>query len=353
VSLDGADINALNEIRVQAAPPEAEGRQVRRVDLLATGGTIASRARAAGGAIATDRGDDLLSSLTLPAGVQVTSRDAMRLNSFAMTPADMKTVLDQVVVSFSSPEVDGVVITHGTDTMEETAFLVDLFVSDERPVVLTGAQRSADAVDSDGPRNLRDAVAVAAAEAARGLGTLIVFDGTIFPARGTRKTHTVAEAAFSCPDGHRLGEMIDSSPVISARPYRGTPMDPSAFDVENIRVDIVSVYPGCDATAIDAAVSAGARGIVLEASGAGNANPTICDAVSRLTASGVAVVLSTRVHAGPVVALYGGGGGTDLVAAGALPAGLLRPSQARMLLLALLGTQASREDMIAALALDP
>ncbi|MBA3528371.1 MAG: asparaginase [Propionibacteriaceae bacterium] len=323
---------------------------MRRVDLLATGGAIASRARAAGGAVATDRGDDLLGRVAVPSGVEVTSRDVLRLNSFAMTPRDMQVVLDAVLISLGSADVDGVVVTHGTDTMEETAFLVDLFLSDERPVVFTGAQRSADAADSDGPRNLRDAVAVAAAETSRRLGTLIVFDRTVFPARGTRKSHTIAPASFSCPDAGPVGGLVDDVPWISARPDRGSPLDPARLRIDDLRVDIVAVYPGCDATAMEAAVGAGARGVVLEATGAGNANPTICDAVRRLTAQGVVVLLSTRVHAGPVVPLYSGGGGTDLVHAGALPTGLLRPSQARMLLIALLGTQASREDVSAALS---
>jgi L-asparaginase len=122
-------------------------------------------------------------------------------------------------------------------------------------------------------------------------------------------------------------------------------LDQARLRVLDVRVDIVSVYPGCDATALDALAAAGAQGIVLEASGAGNANLTICAAVARLTGQGVVVVLSTRVHAGPVVALYGGGGGVDLVAAGALPAGLLRPSQARILLIALLGTGAEPDEV--------
>ena len=326
---------------------------MRRVHLLATGGTIASRATASGGAVATDRGDDLLAQARLASDVEVVSRDVFRLNSFAMSPADMQVVLEAVVDALSSAEVDGVVVTHGTDTMEETAFLVDLFVGDERPVVFTGAQRSADAAGGDGPGNLRDAVAVASSPAARGLGTLIVFDGAIFPARGTRKSHTLAAGSFSCPDTGPVGRLVNGAPSVSARPRRVPALDPGRLRADGVRVDIVPTYPGCDATALDAAARAGARGIVLEATGAGNANPVICDAVARLTGKGVVVVLSTRVHAGPVVALYGGGGGVDLVAAGAVPAGLLRPSQARMLLIALLGTGAAPQAVRTAFAVAP
>lgn len=318
---------------------------MRRVDLLATGGTIASRARTVGGAVATDRGDDLLERVVLPSGVEVSSRDVFRLNSFAMTPGDMQGVLEAVLSSFRSSEVNGVVVTHGTDTMEETAFLVDLFLDDDRPVVFTGAQRSADSTDGDGPGNLRDAVAVASAPAARGLGVLIVFDKVIFPARGTRKTHTIAADSFSCPETGPVGTVEGGVLSISLRPFRPQSLDPARLRAGGVRVDIVAIYPGCDATALEAAARAGAQGIVLEASGAGNANPAVCAAVALLTRQGVVVVLSTRVHAGPVVPLYGGGGGVDLVAAGAVPAGLLRPSQARMLLIALLGTGAGPQEV--------
>ena len=105
-------------------------------------------------------------------------------------------------------------------------------------------------------------------------------------------------------------------------------------------MDIIATYPGCDSTALDAVVAAGANGVVLEATGAGNANLDICKTVSRLTEQGIVVLLSTRVGAGPVVPIYsGGGGGVDLIAAGAISTGRLRPSQARMLLIGLLGTR--------------
>lgn len=323
-----------------------------KVALLATGGTIASRGHAGGGARAADTGADLLGRVAAPGDLQVVSRDVMRLNSFAMGPRDMQILLDAVVESLGGGDVDGVVVTHGTDTMEETSFLVDLFLHDERPVVFTGAQRGADSPDSDGPANLRDALTVAAAGISRRLGTLIVFDGAIFAARGTRKSHTLNSSAFSAPDTGQVGGVARGTPWFSARPRRDLPvLDPARLRIDGLRVDIVAGYPGSDGAALDAAVAAGARGIVLEATGAGNANPVVCDTIARLTGQGVVVLLSTRVFAGPVVPLYGGGGGTDLVAAGAIPTGRLRPGQARMLLIGLLGTGADADAVRAALAL--
>ena len=321
---------------------------MRRLHLLATGGTIASRAAVGGGSVASDSSAALLDRVTRLAGVEVVSRDVLRRNSFALTPRDMQAVLDAALEALADPEVGGVVVTHGTDTMEETAFLVDLFLADERPVVFTGAQRSADAPDGDGPRNLSDALTVAAAPGARGLGALIVFDGAIFPARGTRKAHTLAPAAFSVPDGGPVGGLAGGVPWFGAEPWRSPPLDPARLRLADVRVDIVAVYPGCDTAALDAVVAAGAGGVVLEATGAGNANPAVRDAVARLTGQGVVVLLSTRVPAGPVVPLYADGGGVELVAAGAIPTGLLRPGQARILLAALLGSAAGEAAIRAA-----
>jgi L-asparaginase len=307
------------------------------VTLLATGGTIASRSGAGGGATAQDGGADLLARLDLPAGVEVRVRDVVRVGGFRMTLDRVHGLARAVATELRDGSVAGVVVAHGTDTIEESAFFLDLFHSDPRPVVVTGAQRAADAPDSDGPRNLADAITAAAAPTTRGLGVLIGFGGQLFPARGTRKTHTVAADTFANPSGGPLGWVHGGQVGVVTAPRRGAALPLGAFDPAGLRVDVVPCYPDADATALRACVDAGARGIVLEATGAGNANPAICAAVAELTAAGLVVVTSTRVAAGPVTPIYGDGGGVDLLAAGAVPSGLLRPSQARMLLAALLG----------------
>jgi len=307
------------------------------VTVLATGGTIASRADGRGGATAQDGGDDLVARLDLPGGVEVRVRDLFRVGSFRMTLQHVDELARAVAAELADDAVAGVVITHGTDTTEETAFFLDLFHDDPRPVVVTGAQRAADAPDSDGPRNLTDAIAAAAAPTTRGLGVLIGFGGQLFPAQGTRKTHTLAADTFTNPAGGPLGWVHGRDVGVVTEPRRGPALDLGAFDPAGVRVDVVPTYPDADATALRACVDAGARGIVLEATGAGNANPAICDAVAEVTAAGVVVITSTRVAAGPVTPIYGNGGGVDLLRAGAVPSGLLRPSQARMLLAALLG----------------
>ena len=307
------------------------------VTVLATGGTIASRADVRGGATAQDGGAELVDRLDLPHGIEVRVRDVVRVGGFRMTLERVHELARAVADQLRDDAVAGVVITHGTDTIEESAFFLDLFHADPRPVVVTGAQRAADAPDSDGPRNLSDAVVAAAAPTTRGLGVLIAFGGQLFPARGTRKTQTLAADTFANPSGGPLGWVHGGDVGVVTAPRRGRALRLEEFDPAGVRVDVVPCYPDADATALRAVADAGARGIVLEATGAGNANPAICTAVAELTRAGVVVVTSTRVAAGPVAAIYGDGGGVDLLAAGAVPSGLLRPSQARMLLAALLG----------------
>ncbi|MGI3786065.1 MAG: asparaginase [Janthinobacterium lividum] len=317
------------------------------IAVLSTGGTIASRQSANGGARASDAGAALLERVTAPDGVTVQVQDLMTVNSFVMTTEDMRAVVVGVQAALQDSTVSGVVVTHGTDTMEETALLVDLFHDDPRPVVFTGAQTAADQDGTDGPANLGDAVAVAAAHEARGLGVLVVFGGVVLAARGTRKTATVAAAAFANPESGALGVVVDGRLRLQVRAPVRAPLVPagSVLPPDLPRVDVVALYPGADSVALLALVDAGAQGVVLEATGAGNANPVVVETVRDLVSSGLTVVISTRVHSGPVVALYGGGGGVDLVAAGALLGGSLRPSQARILLVALLGAGATRDQI--------
>jgi L-asparaginase len=175
---------------------------------------------------------------------------------------------------------------------------------------------------------------------------VVVVDGSVFAARGVRKVHTLASAAFGDPDAGALGGLAGGQVQLARRPIRCPLLDHGVLSVPLPRVDVVAVYPGSDGTAIEAFVAAGARGLVLEATGAGNATPAVAKAIAQLAAQGTPVVISTRVPAGPVVPLYtGNGGGTDLVSAGAVPAGRLRPGQARMLLIALLATGATAAEI--------
>lgn len=324
--------------------------------VITTGGTIASTADGAGAKVARVPGAALVAGVEphgAPPGVDVRVVEAMSLNSYDIDLAGMDTIVAAVHEALADPTTIGVVVTHGTDTLEESAFLVDLFHDDPRPVVLTGAQRSSDDAGADGPGNLADALAVAASEEARGLGVLVCFAGRLHAARGTRKVHNTERDAFRDADHGPVGTVRDGRVSVDAVPARVGTAPLRAVPLAGTRVDVVALYPGADATALDAHVARGARGLVLEATGCGNANAAVVAAVRRHVRAGVPVVLSTRVAAGVVRPVYGGGGGgVDLVAAGAVPSGLLRPSQARVLLAALVAAGSTAAEIAAAFVAD-
>ncbi|QNE34630.1 asparaginase [Leifsonia shinshuensis] len=305
--------------------------------VLATGGTISSRS-GAGGSVATDGGPALVAGVEV-AGVTVESVDVLRKNSFNLTLRDLRELSEAIAGQLGRAEVDGIVVTHGTDTLEESAFLADAVHSDERPVVFTGSQRPADHPASDGPGNLADAIALAADPAARGRGVLVCFAGMVFAARGVHKAETLAPAPFAAHDSGAVGLVAGGRAMFAASPVRPAALPRPGRGFDDIRVDAVVCHPGGDRTLFDAAVAAGARGIVLIGTGSGNASAALIDAIQAATRAGVVVALSTRVPRGPVVPLYGGGGGVDAVGAGALPAVTLPASQARILLALLLDTE--------------
>src|SRR5688500_8562185 len=209
--------------------------------------------------------EELLEMLAWPDAPPLTLDDFLSVPSFDVHGA-VALSLARRVLEHAAPTV----VTHGTDTMEETVYLIDrLLPADAPPVVLTGAQRAADEPDRDGPRNLRDAVRVAASLEASGRGAMIVFGGDIRPAREVRKGRTGALRAFASPGWGPIGQVDGERVVFAQRPERRPPLP---LPAELVRVDLIRLYAGSDEHFLRAAVDAGARAIVLEGTGRGNAN---------------------------------------------------------------------------------
>jgi L-asparaginase len=305
---------------------------VGRVHLIATGGTIASRQGPHGLAAATPAAE-LLEAARCPAGLTVTTSDLSTVGSFALTMPDLQDLVAEVRRCLGEG-VDGVVVTHGTDTMEESAYLTDLVHDDPRPIVFTGAQRPFDSPAPDGPANLADALRVASSATARDLGVLLCFDGLAFAARGVRKMDTLRSGAFGAPGRGPVIRLAGESVIPLGRPARPSPL-PLDLRAELPRVDVVACYLGADAALLHAAVDAGAAGLVLQAFGAGNVPPAIAEAAEELVAGGIPVLVCSRVPSGPVVPLYAAGG-ARLARGGSVFAGDLSPWQGRLLLAAAL-----------------
>ena len=267
-----------------------------------------------------------------------------RVRAHAITDDDLADLVATIRYQFERDEADGVVITHGTNTLEETAWLLHLVVPGDGPVVVTGAMRPASALSADGPLNLVDAVRVAASPAARDLGVLVVLDDTIHGARDVTKSDTMRVSAFRGGASGPLGWVDgDGRVVLNHVPRRGTSLRGrfAGTDLRALhRVDVVISYQGADGVLIDASVAAGARGIVSAGTGAGYPTPAEVEALERATAAGVTVIQATRVDAGRVPAVG------SLIARGWVAADDLRPWKARILLrLALAAGITDRDDL--------
>jgi L-asparaginase len=308
-----------------------------KVVVVSTGGTLMMRPdRATGALVPAVSADELIEMLAWPEAPPLELDEFAHVPSFDMHGRLALSLAERVREHARRGDVSGVVVGHGTDTMEESVYLIDRVLDSDRPVVLTGAQRSAAERDSDGPRNLRDAIRVAATPQARGRGAVICFAGEVHAAREARKVHTSALGAFASPGSGPLGAVDGDRVVFGRLPERRPPLEVPPGAIEE-RVDLIRLYAGSDSRLLRASLASGAKAIVLEGTGRGNANEQVLDGVREAVAAGVWVVVCSRCVAGRVEPVYGRGGGADLADAGALFAGDLAGPKARILLQLALG----------------
>lgn len=315
------------------------------VVLIGTGGTIAARVDDAGVATVADGLPGGLGPAdTVDAtGSSLRIVDLFAVDSSALTLAQLDRIDAEVRKAAADPTVVGVVVTHGTDTMEETAMLVDLHHTGDAAVVFTGAQRTADHPDPDGPANLDLAIA-AARDPARAGRTWIAFAGRVLPAAGTTKLDTARLDGFGPNRADDADSTGDVQPTEDVQPSGGRVTLPPA-PIADVVVDIVTLHVGATGRTIRAAIAAGVDGLVVVALGGGNAHPDVTVAIGEATAAGIPVALTSRTPFGAISTAYGGGGGGhDMVAAGAIPTGLLRASQARIALAATIAAHRDQPD---------
>ncbi len=304
------------------------------VTLIATGGTIASTRGADGRVTATLVGSELLAGVPVDADVEVV--DLRVAGSWNLTSAQAAEVVGQARRAIESG-AEGVVVTHGTDVLEETAWLAELLVRPmvDAPVVLTASMRHASEFAGDGPRNLLDALRVAADPAARGRGALVCVNGELHHARWVTKTHATALATFDSPGRGPVGEVGEASVRFLAASPAATPR--SELAPAGV-VPILSSQWDADADLVDWHLSRGADGLVVEASGAGNVNRNLAAGLMGALERGVPVVVASRCRRGEPTPIYGGDGGfATLHAAGARSSHGLTAGKARLALQVALG----------------
>lgn len=301
---------------------------MKKVVVITTGGTIASTAGGDGSLSATTDGNELVQSLHL-SGIAVEVDEFSRTGSYLLSMDDVFRLAKRTEQVLSRDDVAGVVITHGTDTMEESAFLLSLLVGSEKPIVLTGAQCSHDDPYGDGPGNLEASILAASSSQLHGLGPVILFDSEIHAARFVTKRHTSQRQAFTSPGYGKIGFVDAQHVYVMQRPARIAPYRVEGLETD---VDVVRMYLGADGRFVRASAALGARGIVIDGFGRGNVPHDVMSAVSEVVSSGIPVVITTRCPEGRVMPVYGNGGGKDLKRIGVVFGGDLSALKARLLL---------------------
>ena len=301
-------VRCLGAILALTVPTAAQAKP--KIEVLATGGTIAG-AQASSSEVGYKSGtfsvDDLIKAVPqLKEVADLTGEQVANIGSQTMNHDVWLKLAKRVNELLQDGSADGVVITHGTDTLEETAYFLSLVVKSDKPVVLVGSMRPATAISADGPANLYNAVALAASEEARDRGPLIVMDDEIHYAREAQKTNTTELDTFQSPNRGRAGVMnVGKIEFFSQNTTRHTTKSEFTVDGKTARdlprVEIVYSYENLGPEVIDFLVKQGVKGIVLAGVGDGNSTDAAIAALSAAAKKGVAVVRSSRTGSGLVV----------------------------------------------------
>lgn len=316
-----------------------------RIAVIAMGGTIAMTPDASGGVVPTLTADDLLAAVPGLAelDVEITARTLFSLPSPSITFAHLRSLVDAIQAELAAGAA-GIVVTQGTDTIEETAFFLDLTVPSPAPIVVTGAMRHPSLAGPDGPANLLAGIQVAISTTARGLGTLVVFADEVHAARLVRKTHTASTGAFVSPGFGPLGLVVEGTPrlLTTPGPRHCLPVGPRLTEV---RVAVIPMSLGDDGSLLRC-VDHTFAGLVLAGVGAGHVPKSVVPLVTEVAAR-IPVVLASRAGAGAMFTRTYSypGSERDLISHGLIPSGFLDPHKARILLHLLLANSAPVDEI--------
>ncbi len=315
---------------------------MKKVVIVTTGGTIAMT-KTHDGVVPFAGGNSLITQIPKLGDIaQIEHVEFSNVPSPYMSPSMMWHLSRLVQEIVERDDVDGVVITHGTDTLEETSYFLDLTVKTEKPIVFTAAMRNINELGTDGPRNVLSSVKVAVSDSAKGMGVMVCLNDEIHAAREVTKTYTSNVATFDSPGYGPLG-IVDEDAVIFFR----KPLLRMHIDVEGIeeRVALVKTFTGDDGRILREVKRLGYKGVVLEGFGRGNVPPDVADVVGEV-AKEIPVVLTSRCFKGRVLDVYGyKGGGADLVKRGVILGQEVSAQKARIKLMIVLGKTGDREEI--------
>lgn len=318
--------------------PESSATSARRVVVFGLGGTIAMTSTAGGGVVPALSADQLVAAVPglAESGISIEVQDFRRVPGASLTTDDL-TALSTAIEARLAAGTDGVVITQGTDTIEETAYLLDLTHTRPEPIVVTGAMRNPTLAGADGPGNLLAAVQTAASIDARDLGALVVFADEIHAAARVRKTHSTSGHTFASANGGPLGYVVEGQARVLNHPTSRTTI-PAAAEPRPVEVALVTMVLDDTGTLLRAAAGQ-CDGLVLAGFGVGHVPAHVVDTLTELAAA-MPVVLASRTGAGSVLThTYAfPGSESDLLGRGLISAGFLDPLKARILLHRLLAS---------------
>ncbi|MFC4324148.1 asparaginase [Litchfieldia salsa] len=317
---------------------------MKKILLIHTGGTISMKEDKTTGTVQQDQENPLLSSTNnLSSLADITVIELFHLPSPHITTNEMLILMRKVKEIVKLEKIEGVVITHGTDTLEETAYFLDLTLPFEIPIVVTGAMRSSNELGADGLYNLISSIKVAACDSARGKGVLVVLNDEIHTARNVTKTHTSNVATFQSPQYGPIG-------IVTKRgvTFYQTPIHRQTYNIESLTKNVIMLkaYAGMDGALLKAARDIGVDGLVIEALGQGNLPPAMIQELNDLIEKQISVVLVSRCFNGFVEDIYSyEGGGKHLKDLGVIFSNGLNGQKARLKLLVALENNVSQDGL--------